>query len=844
MSRSPLQRPPSGLSAAEAAARLSTEGPNSLPGRDSRGLVAIAVQTLREPMFALLVVAGIVYLALGDPAEAAVLLALACLTVGIAIIQEFRSERVLQALRDLSAPVSAVIRDGQRRRIASADLVSGDVVELSEGERVPADCVLRRGDSIQTDESLLTGESVPVDKRASSDAVPMRAPGGGERTPFLYSGTLVVRGQGLAEVLATGARSELGRLGGSLQTIVDPPGRLTLETRRIVRTVGAFAICVCAAVVLMIGFGRGAWMEGLLAGIALAMALLPEEFPLVLTVFMVMGARRLSKANVLTRRAAAIETLGSATVLCTDKTGTLTQNRMRVVAVWVNGHTLEWSAEASPPEGARALLEASLLASAEHPFDPMERAFHDACANRFTPSDAGLRLDKTFGLTAELMAVSNVWTQASGGTRRIASKGAPESILRLCVLSDEKRAQAVQAVEAMAALGMRVLAVAEGEALGRWRPAQGGLRFLGLVGLADPLRPDVADAVRQCREAGVRVVMITGDHPSTAAAIARRAGLVQGQTLTGSELSVMDDLALAARAPAVTVFARILPEQKLRIVQALQAAGDVVAMTGDGVNDAPALKAADIGVAMGARGTDVARSAADLVLLDDSFASIVRGMRQGRRIYDNLQKAMGFILAVHVPIAGLALFPLLLGLPMLLVPAHIAFLEMIIDPVCSMVFEAEREERGVMRRPPRDPRAALFTASRIGEALAQGAVALAAVIAVFVSGRAFGLNEGQIRGASFVALVACIFGLVLANRSRRSVFAALARGNTAFSVIVLGVTLAIAAVAASAPLRELFRFGETAPVGWALAAAGGAGCLLALEALKLGLRLFGRRAAV
>ena len=770
-------------------------------------------------MFALLVAAGIIYLVLGDRAEAAVLLAFASLSVGIAVIQEFRSERVLQALRDLSAPVSVVIRDGQRRRISSAELVRGDVVALSEGERVPADAILRQGDGVEIDESLLTGESVPVAKRCAIATVAMGAPGGDE-TPFLFSGTLIVRGQGLGEIAATGPRSELGRLGRSLGAIVDQPGKLTLETRRIVRAVGAFALVVCGAVALLVGIGRGAWLQGLLAGIALAMALLPEEFPLVLTVFMVMGAWRLSKAKVLTRRASAIETLGSATVLCTDKTGTLTQNRMRVVAAWTGEKTIEWPADRLPPDSTRELLRTCLLASAEHPFDPMERAFHDACADEPSPSSAGLRLEETYGLTRELMAVTNLWAPTDGPRRRIASKGAPEAILRLCGLSDMEKAQAMAAVEVMAEMGMRVLGVAAGEAAGGWQPSEAGLRFLGLVGLADPLRADVTGAVRECREAGVRVVMVTGDYPTTAAAIARQAGLGEGEIVTGAELTTMSDSELSARAQGATVFARILPDQKLRIVRALQGGGDVVAMTGDGVNDAPALKAADIGIAMGGRGTDVARSASDLVLLDDSFASIVHSMRLGRRIYDNLQKAMGFILAVHVPIAGLALVPLLLGYPIFLVPAHIAFLEMIIDPMCSMAFEAEREERGIMRRPPRNLGAPLFTAARVGEALMQGGIALLAVIAVFLVGRGAGLGEDEVRVTSFVALLCCVFGLVLANRSRRSLLGAIATANAVFAVIVLGVLAAIAVVVSSrtaekaVPLRRAAADGLGVGSGW------------------------------
>jgi Ca2+-transporting ATPase len=825
----------SGLGDVEAAARLRLEGPNALPGRDSRGLAQIVLQTLREPMFALLLAAGLVYLAVGDPKEAGVLMVFACLSVGIAVVQEFRSERVLAALRDLSAPTSIVIRQGERRRIASTDLVRGDTIALSEGERVPADAILREGDEVQLDESLLTGESVPVAKQPSS-AAKMGAPGG-EDTPFLFSGSLMARGQALAEVAATGPGTELGRLGRSLQAITDSPSKLTVDIRGIVRGVGAAALIICALVVVLFGVARGAWLQGMLAGISLGMAMLPEEFPLVLTVFMVMGAWRLSRVQVLTKRASAIETLGSATVLCTDKTGTLTQNRMTLVAAWLDGRSFRWSAGETLPGAARPLARASLLSSAAHPFDPMERAFHDACAGWFAPADEQLRLDRTFGLTRERMAVSQIWARDGSDERRIACKGAPEAVVRMCGLSAAQAAEMASAVEDLARDGARVLAVAEGRSRGDWNPDQGGLTFLGLVGLADPLRGDVAEAIGECRAAGVRVVMVTGDYPTTARAIAREAGIADGATVTGAEIETMSDAELAHRARDVTVFARILPDQKLRIVRALQAAGDVVAMTGDGVNDAPALKAADIGVAMGARGTDVARSAADLVLLDDSFASIVRGMRLGRRIYDNLQKAMGFILAVHVPIAGLALLPLLFGLPIFLVPAHIAFLEMIIDPVCSVVFEVEREEADLMRRPPRDARARLFTSAKVAEGLLQGVLALGVVVGVYLLAQRQAISQDSIRAVAFVALVLSVFGLVLANRARGSLLGALITGNRVFVLIFVAVMAAVAGVMWSGALRDLFHFGPVGPSGWSLAIAGGICCLVVLEALKQLLRL-------
>ena len=409
----------SGLTQAAAQARLRKDGPNALPGRDRRGFLAIVIEILREPMFALLLVGGAVYVAIGELRDALVLLAFAVLSVTIAVIQEFRSEQVLAALRDLAIPISTVVRDGERQRRPSTELVRGDILAIAEGERIPADAILRQGEEIEVDESQLTGELVPVRKWPDLASGPLPPPGG-ENTPFLYSGSLIVRGQGLAEVAATGPRSMLGQLGQTVGSIVSQPGRLTREVRRLVRGVGAIAIVVCLAVVVLFGLFRGGWLQGVLAGVALGMAMLPEEFPLVLTVFMVMGAWRLSRAKVLTKQAAAIETLGSATVLCTDKTGTLTQNRMTLIAAWAKGHLTEWAAGEPPPEPVRPLVKCGLMASAPHPFDPMERAFHDACAGWFSaPADHAL--ERTFGLTPQLLAVSQVW--AVDGVRHASRRG-------------------------------------------------------------------------------------------------------------------------------------------------------------------------------------------------------------------------------------------------------------------------------------------------------------------------------------------------------------------------------------------------------------------------------------
>jgi Ca2+-transporting ATPase len=798
-----------GLTSIEAAARLAAEGPNELPRTGRRRLLQILRDVLTEPMFALLLGSGVIYLVLGDTLEALLLLVFASLSVGIAVMQEARSERTLEALRDLTSPRALVIRDGKRRRIAGREVVRGDLVVLSEGDRVPADGTLIEARELLADESLLTGESVPVRKRTVESSIDVPAQPGGDDLPHVFSGTLVVRGQGLAEVHATGPKSEIGRIGQTLGDIETTPPHLTRQTARLVRLAAIGGLVCCVLVILLYGLLRGSWLDALLAGIALGMSMLPEEFPLVLTVFMVMGAWRMSQARVLTRRAAAIETLGEATVLCTDKTGTLTENRMTVVAL----HTASESADArdvavlSP--ALRRLASTAALASAPDAYDPMDRAFHELAARAGCVA-AGLTLARVYGLQPDLLAVTQAWQPSDSGSYRVAAKGAPEAVAELCRLDDAARQALAARADRLAAAGMRVLAVAEATAEGLLPETPRGFscELLGLAGLADPLRASVPDAIRECLAAGIRVVMITGDYPVTARAIARQIGLHGEEVLDGPSIGGMSDAELAAAAARVSVFARIVPAQKLRIVEALKAHGAVVAMTGDGVNDAPSLKAADIGIAMGGRGTDVAREASSLVLLDDDFGSIVRTIRLGRRIYDNLRKAMAYIIAVHVPIAGLALLPLLTGMPLIFSPLHIAFLEMVIDPVCSMVFEAEAAEDDIMKRPPRAATSPLFSPALVAWSLLQGAIAFIPLAGLYVLAIGRGLPETDARSLTFVSLVLVNLGLVLVNRSfATSVRELIGKANRAL-VWVFAVTVALLALVLMTSVgRTLFRFG-------------------------------------
>ena len=828
-----------GLSSAEARARLQREGLNQLPSADRRSLWRIIAEVLREPMFALLLAAGAVYLLLGDLSEAILLLAFATLSVLITVVQESRSERVLAALREQASPRALVIRDGQRQRVPGYEVARGDTIVVLEGDRIPADAVVVSASGLVVDESLLTGESVAVPKTSASAQVAMARPGG-EDTPFVYSGTLAVQGEGIAVVQATGPRSELGRIGQSLRAIKMEPPRLRSEMRRLVRVFAVVGIAASLATVAIIGVTQGDWLQAVLGGIALGMSMMPEEFPLVLTAFMVMGAWRLSRARVLTRRASAIEMLGAATVLCTDKTGTLTENRMSVAEVRT-GDTI-WRASGDTPPGelpadVAALLEAALLASSPEPSDPMERALADRVGE--TPAALATRVERKlvgrYGLQATLLAMSNVWQGRDGGGL-VATKGAPEAVGALCLLDAAKQAWLRRAVDEMAAKGMRVLGVAHGRAPEGSLPAlqtSFELAFLGVVGFADPLRVNVPAAIQECRSAQIRVVMITGDYPATARAIANNAGIEGGAPIDGRTLESLDDAALRECIRTTNVFARVMPEQKLRLVEALKADGEIVAMTGDGVNDAPALRAAHIGVSMGGRGTDVAREASSIVLLDDDFSSIVRTVRLGRRIYDNLRKASAYIVAVHVPIAGLALLPMLFGLPFMLSPVHIAFLEMVIDPACSIAFEAETEERDLMQRPPRAANSRLLSSSMMWFSLLQGGLALGALAIVLFLAVARKMPPDELRALMFTSLVLINTGLIIVNRSFSSSLAMAMRRPNLFLWSLLGLVAVIMTLALTwAPAMALFRFGPLHLDDLAVSVAASVGLVLVLEGLK------------
>lgn len=797
-----------GLTQAEAAAKLETEGYNELHLVDERRIFRLLFDLLREPMVYLLLGCGAVYLVLGDTQEAVMLLGFLGVILGITLYQERKAERALRALRELSSPRALVLRNGVRERISGREVVRGDILLLAEGARVPADGDVLSSLNLDVDESLLTGEAVAVSKIASRDRV--------------FAGTTVVRGTGMVKVTDIGSQTEIGKIGGIMKASSAEPTRLELETRRLVRIIALVAASLCVAVVGAYASYQHSLTQGVLAGLTLAMAILPNELPAVLTIFMALGAWRLSRQRVLTRRIAAIEALGTTTVLCVDKTGTLTMNRLSLRKLVVDDESYDMLEHGNEPlpENFHLILEFGLLAVEQEAIDPIDRAFREA-GDRHLADTEHLHPDwavvHQYPLTPELLAISQVWRPASGQALPVGAKGAPEAIIDLCHLPDAARDRILGQVRTHACQGFRMLAVARGFVPQGSVPAHHHdvrFEFLGLVGLEDPLRSTVPAAVAECQAAGIRVIMITGDHPETACSIARQAGLPRPEeVLTGRELESLTPDALAERLRTVSVCARMVPQQKGRLVEALKAQGEVVAMTGDGVNDAPALKLAHIGIAMGQRGTDVAREAADIVLLDDDFGSIVEAVRMGRRIYDNLRDAMSYLLAVHVPIAGMSIIPVFFNMPLVLMPIHIAFLHLIIEPACSVAFEAAPTAGDVMRRPPRPKAQRLFSRSVLVPTIVQGLSVLIILLAVFVVAWRWGRGESDARALAFAVLIVANAGLIIASLAGgRKEGLQGQRANKALRWVVLG-SLGLSALVLYTPqLRQLFHFALLHPV--------------------------------
>ena len=818
-----------GLSEQEALERLKKDGPNELSAANPRNFFTISLDVIKEPMFILLALCCILYIILGDPEQALILSVFVAVIIGITLFQSWKTESTLNSLKDLSNPKSLVIRDYQKLYLPSRELVVDDILILNEGDKVAADAIILNTSNLMVDESSLTGESVPVRKNIweeksiithgtkdenTEDSVQQQyLKPGEEGGTIVYNGTLITQGMAYTKIIATGKNTELGKIGSALKSITKNDSRFQLEVAKLVNR-----MLIIAGVLSLVIIGcfalRNDLLKGLLTSITFAIAMLPEEIPAVLTIFMALGAFRISQKNVLTRKMAAIETLGSITVLCSDKTGTITENKMKLSEVFYQGESYKITAEPLP-EKFHHLIEFAILASKENSFDPMEKALMNMISTNLVDAEhlhKDWKLIQEYPLSKDLSAMSRAWTSKDKNEFSFYSKGSPEAIFDLCHLNTDKVKELTAVATDLASRGLRVLGVAKSRSTLEHTPSEQhdiDFEFCGLLGFSDPIRLGVKEAVADCYSAGIKIIMITGDYHITAQNIATEIGLKNpDKFITGNDLAKLSDQELQERIKDISIFSRVIPEQKLRIINALRTNQEIIAMTGDGVNDAPALKSSDVGIAMGATGTNVARESADLILLDDNFSSIVSAIKLGRRIFENLRKAMSYIVAVHIPIAGLTLIPVIFSsLPTIFFPIHVAFLELIIDPTCSIVFEAEPATKDSMRKAPRKITEPILNHKKLIISVLQGFSVLLLVLSIYLLAVQAKKPEGEIRLLSFGTLLIGNFFLALVNKSwtHKSISEAFFE-NKAFLIVLLVVISSFSLIVFLPSLRHWFYF--------------------------------------
>lgn len=718
----------------------------------------------KEPMFILLFGTALLYFLLGEIREACIMMFFVIFVASITFIQEWRTEKTLHALKELTSQEVKVLRAGKEMKIKSSELVPGDIVYLSEGERIPADCEVLKVSNFSVDESVLTGEAEPVFKVTKSSLENKESAEEKKdywKSDMVYAGTLSIFGKSIVKVVSIGFNTEYGKIGKAVREAKDELTPLQKKVQSLVKNLAVVGLVLCILVIGLTYLYNHNLIQSILSGLTLAMGIIPEEFPVVLTVFLSLGAFRLAKKNTIMRKVSAVETLGSTTILAVDKTGTITKNEMTVKNVFYRSF---YTADEFNDEHLSKLM---VLSCEKDPYDPMEKAILKLASRNINMNnkELNMKVAHKIAFDAKTKRMANIFKREEG--YYVAAKGSPETILPLCNLKDEEKDGILKVIDDMASKGLRVISLAD---LNTEKVQENmedyNLNFRGLIGLQDPPKEGVKEAVKLCKKAGIRVVMITGDYNKTAMAIGNEIGLrFKSCAITGEEIDNMSEEELREVVKHCDIFSRVIPEHKMRIVKALKANGEIVAMTGDGVNDAPALKNADIGIAMGKRGTDVAKEAAHMILMDDDFTTIVNSVRDGRRIFDNIRKAMVYIMVIHIPIMTLALFSPVFNLPQILLPVHIVLLELIIDPTCSIVFEGEEAEPYIMEQPPRNPKEPLLTKNMTIKVILQGTSMFLASFIPFHFMVDNGIAVEVARSFALMTLVTSNVILVLVNRS-------------------------------------------------------------------------------
>jgi P-type Ca2+ transporter type 2C len=795
----------SGLDEEAVLASRMANGSNTLPNSREPSILKQFLELALEPMFLLLLATSGIYFFMGQPADAIFMIAAMLMVSAISFYQNNKSKNAIKALRNLTAPGCKVIRDHNLQEIKTADLVVNDIMLVEEGVLVPADGVILQSWDFLVNESILTGESLGVSKSTA----------GNNNTVF--QGCTVAAGSAICKVTAVGAATALGKIGKSIEDITEEPSPLQIHVDRFVKYM-VWVGGVIFLLVWIVQYSQGIGLtNSLLKALTLAMSLIPEEIPVTFSTFMALGAWRLLKKGIIVKQTKTVETLGSATIICTDKTGTITENRMDLAALYLPGQEPELYPLKTVNPGYKKLLSYAVWASEPNPFDPMEQALHKAYSNAIFPDERPKwTLCQEYPLSGRPPMMTHIFTDPDNH-RLIAAKGAPEAIFAVCNLSGPEKEGAEKAMQQLASKGFRVLGVAQSSFEGNDFPAnQQDLpcNFLGLVAFYDPPKPNMEKVFKGFNQAGIKIKILTGDNEATTAHIASQTGISgYKKSLNAETLFMLENHELNNSISDTTLFTRMYPEAKLRVINALKAQGEIIAMLGDGVNDGPALKAAHIGIAMGQNGTEIAKQAANLIITDDNLGRLLYAIAMGRRMYINLKKAIRYIISIHIPIVLMVLIPLALGwaFPNIFTPVHVIFLEMIMGPTCSIIFENEPMEENAMLVPPRKASTSFFTFSEIAISVCQGLFITAGLLLVYQYALQEGLTENATRTLVYIALISANVALTLVNRSfYYSVLHTLQYKNNLMGLII-GITLVLSVLIITVPfLATLFAF---APVG-------------------------------